>query len=134
MNANLDLLLKSLEAWNRQDLITYRKLYTEDAVIHGLAPVPLDVPTALAGYEAFFAGFPDLHLKVLDTICENGNIAVHFQLTGTQHGPFQGIPATGRAIDVNGITTLHYRDGHVYARWNQLDQMKMLQQLGVIPA
>jgi predicted ester cyclase len=29
---------------------------------------------------------------------------------------------------------MHYRDGRIVERWNQLDQLAMLQQLGVLPA
>ena len=133
MNANHELLNRSLDAWNRHDLDTYRQLYHPDAVIYGLAPVPLDIPAALDGYKAFFAGFPDLKLEVVDTIIEDENIAVRIVVQGTHLNTFQGIPATGKKINVSAITTLHFRDGRVYERWNQLDQMSMMQQLGVIP-
>jgi predicted ester cyclase len=140
MNPNLSLLIQSLDAWNRRDLDTYQHLYAPSAVIYGLAPVPVDVPSALEGYKAFFAGFPDLHLEVLDTVCENtstdgdGTIVVRFNITGTHEGAFQGIPATSKKINVGGITTLRYQKGHVVERWNILDQLTMLQQLGVMPA
>jgi hypothetical protein len=58
MSENLDLLHRSLEAWNRQDLATYAELYAPDAVIRGLGPGPLGVEGMLGVYQAFFAGFP----------------------------------------------------------------------------
>jgi steroid delta-isomerase-like uncharacterized protein len=130
MGQNLDLLLRSLEAWNRHDLETYRELYAPDAVIHGLAPVPIGVAEALEGYNAFFAGFPDLRLSVEETLVDGERIAVRFTVRGAHQGPFQGIPPTGRQIAAQGITVLHYREGRVIARWNQLDQAGMMQQLG----
>lgn len=134
MNENLSLLVRSLEAWNRHDLAAYRELYAPEAVIHGVAPVPLGVAETLGVYTAFFAGFPDLQLTVEETICEGERIAVRFAIGGTHQGEFQGIPPTGRRIAVQGITTLRYHDGRVVERWNQLDQFAMLQQLGVLPA
>lgn len=134
MTSNLERTLTALDAWNRQDLDTYRTLYATGAVLHGLAPVPIDVDGALAGYRAFFAGFPDLCLDVLDHVSEENRLAIRFRVRGTQTGEFQGIPATGRAIDVEGMTILHFRDGQTTERWNVLDQMGMMQQLGVLPA
>ena len=58
MDENLDLLHRSLKAWNRQDLATYAELYAPDAVIRGLAPEPLGVEGMLGVSQAFFAGFP----------------------------------------------------------------------------
>jgi steroid delta-isomerase-like uncharacterized protein len=133
MARNLELLLSSLDAWNRQDLANYRTLYAPDAVIHGIAPAPLSVDAMLGAYSAFFSGFPDLQLTVAETLVDGERIAVRFTIRGTQRGEFQGIPPTGRTIEVQGITMLHFRDGRVVERWNQLDQLGMLGQLGVLP-
>lgn len=133
MHENLSRLLGSLEAWNRHDLAAYRELYAPEAVIHGVAPTPLGVEQTIGVYSAFFAGFPDLRLGVEETICEGERIAVRFAIGGTHQGEFQGIPPTGRQIAVQGMTTLHYLNGRVVERWNQLDQFAMLQQLGVLP-
>jgi steroid delta-isomerase-like uncharacterized protein len=134
MSENLNRLLRSLEAWNRHDLAAYREIYAPEAVIHGIAPTPLGVEATVGAYTAFFAGFPDLRLSIEETICEGERIAVRFSIGGTHQGEFQGIPPTGRRIAVQGITTMHYRDGRIVERWNQLDQLAMLQQLGVLPA
>ena len=134
MAGNVERTLQAMEAWGRQDMETYRTIYHPDAVLHGLAPVPIDVESAVAGYRAFFAGFPDLRFEALDTVADGEKVAVHFQITGTHTGEFQGIPATGRSMQVQGMTILQFRDGKVTERWNQLDQMSLLQQLGVIPA
>ncbi|MCB9135830.1 MAG: ester cyclase [Anaerolineales bacterium] len=134
MNNKLTLLNQAFDAWNQHDLQTYSEIYTPDAVIHGLAPVPLDVPTALMGYEGFFTGFPDIHIEKLDTVSENGQVAVHFRITGTHEGTFLGIPATGQKIDVTGMSILQYKGDLIRERWNILDRMTMMQQLGAIPA
>ena len=132
MTSNVERIQQAMEAWGRQDLETYRTLYHQDAVLNGLAPQPINVEGALAGYRAFFAGFPDLRFETLVTVADGEKVAVHFQITGTHTGEFQGIPATGRRMNVQGITILRFRDGKVSERWNQLDQMGLLQQLGVM--
>jgi steroid delta-isomerase-like uncharacterized protein len=134
MGENLDLLHRSLEAWNRQDLATYSELYAPDAVIRGLGPGPLGVEETLEVYRAFFAGFPDLRLITDETVEEGERIAVRFTVRGTHEGVFQGIPPTGRPVDVQGISILHFSEGRIVERWNLLDQLGLLQQLGVLPA
>lgn len=134
MSQNLDLLLLSLDAWNRHDLARYRELYAPNALIHGFAPEPLGVDAILGGYSAFFAGFPDLELTVEETLVEGERIAVRFTIRGVHAGTFQGMPPTDRPIEVQGFSSLHFRDGRVVERWNQLDQIGMLQQIGALPA
>jgi steroid delta-isomerase-like uncharacterized protein len=134
MGENLDLLHRSLEAWNRQDLATYSELYAPAAVIRGVGPGPIGVDETLGVYRAFFAGFPDLRLTVDETLEAGEHIAVRFTVRGAHQGEFQGIPPTGRPIEVQGISILHFIEGRIVERWNQLDQLGMLQQLGVLPA
>jgi len=133
MNRNVERIRQAMEAWVGQDLDTYRTIYHPDAVLHGFAPHPIDVEGVLAGYRAFFAGFPDIDFEVLDTIVDGEKIAMRFRVTGTHTGEFQGIPATGRGMNVQGMTIMDFRDGKIAERWNQFDQMSLLQQLGVIP-
>jgi predicted ester cyclase len=61
-------------------------------------------------------------------------MAVRITVIGTHEGAFQGIPPTGRRVEVQTISVLHFSEGRVVERWNQLDQLGMLQQLGVLPA
>ncbi|MCC9075549.1 ester cyclase [Litorilinea aerophila] len=133
MNAHVARTMQALKAWSAQDLESYRTLYHPDAVLYGFAPQPIDVESAMQFYRAFFAAFPDVHFETLDTVAEGDRIAMRYRVTGTHAGEFQGIPATGRAIDVQGITILHFRNGKVAERWQQLDLMSLLQQLGVVP-
>ena len=44
-----------------------------------------------------------------------------------------GVPATGRDVEINGITILAFRDDRVIARWAVADMLGLLMQLGAIP-
>lgn len=50
---------------------------------------------------------------------------------GTHVGEFMGVPATGTAISLPGITILRFAGDRVTERWSQAD---MLVQLGAVPA
>jgi predicted ester cyclase len=133
MNEKLELTHKALNAWNRRDLTEYSQLYHPGVKFHGLAPTTLDLAGALEGYRAFFAGFPDMALEVDDSILEGDHLALRFHVNATHTGEFQSIPPTGREINVSGLTILQFHDGKVVERWNQFNQIGMMQQLGVIP-
>lgn len=134
MAGNVERTLQAMEAWGRQDLDEYRTIYHPDAALHGFAPHPIDVDAAMEGYRHFFSGFPDIRFEILDTVADGDQVAMRFRVTGTHTGEFQGIPASGRGMNVQGMTILHFRNGHIAERWNQFDQMGLMQQLGIIPS
>jgi predicted ester cyclase len=54
--------------------------------------------------------------------------------TGTQQGEFQGMPATGKAVDVQLVDIFGFDgDGRLREHWGVIDQLTLLQQLGVVP-
>ena len=71
--------------------------------------------------------------EVVDQIAEGDKVVTRIVSTGTHTGAFQGIPATGKPIRVDGILIERYANGRIVERWDQFDQLGMLQQLGVIP-
>jgi predicted ester cyclase len=47
---------------------------------------------------------------------------------------FMGVPASGTAIALPGITILHFRGGRVIERFSQADMLGLLIQVGAVPA
>jgi predicted ester cyclase len=94
----------------------------------------------LQGYEGFKqlvmlfqSAFPGLQLEIEDTLAEGDKVAARFRLRGTNTGSFQGMPPTGRAIDVTGTGIFRVVDGKVTDNWVNLDALGLMQQLGVVP-
>ena len=83
----------------------------------------------------FIAGFPDLRMEPEDLIASGDKVVVRARGTGTNDGPFMGMPATGKRVDVPLIDILRFGDdGLIYEHWGVFDAMGMMQQLGAIPA
>lgn len=55
--------------------------------------------------QMFQQAFPDLKHIVHETIGGDDSVAARWTVRGTHRGEFQGIPASGKSIDVSGITT-----------------------------
>ena len=67
-------------------------------------------------------------------IAEGDTVVVRGTTSGTQTGAMQGIPPTGKQFKVAGIDIFRVVDGKIVEPWDAVDQLGMLQQLGVIPA
>lgn len=117
------------------DLEAYvQTLYAPDAVLHFLPPgMPGGHDGARLFYTAFLGGFPGVQLIIDDVLVEDDCLVARYHVTGVHGGTFNGIPATGRPIDIGGITFLRYGDGRVVERWSQTDFMGLMGQIGVMP-
>jgi predicted ester cyclase len=71
---------------------------------------------------------------VHDVIAEGDRVVVRWTNAGIHSGEFLGIPPTGRSFDIAGIDIYRIENGRMAEHWHVVDQLTMLQQLGLIPA
>ena len=69
-----------------------------------------------------------------DIIAEDDRVVVRWTNSATHSGTFLGIPATGRSCRFAGIDIYRLEDGRLAERWHVVDQLSMLQQLGLLPS
>jgi steroid delta-isomerase-like uncharacterized protein len=81
----------------------------------------------------FFAGYPDLHWTIEDTIAEKDKVVACWTISGTHKGDYLGVPATNKKISVEGITIHHITNGKIMDSYVSWDIWGMMQQLGVVP-
>jgi steroid delta-isomerase-like uncharacterized protein len=96
---------------------------------------------SLQGYEGFKqlsmlfrSAFPGFHDEIEDLLAESDKVAARWRFHGTNSGSFQGMPPTGKAIDVTATGIFRVVDGKVTDNWVSFDMLGLLQQLGVIPS
>lgn len=77
---------------------------------------------------------PDLHYTIEDVIAEGDTVAGRVTMSGTHHGPYMGIPPTGRSFRVAEMHFVRFRDGKGIEHRAVRDDLGMMRQLGVIPA
>lgn len=114
----------------------YFDLYAANVVLHGFPP---GLPAGAAGVKAFFHGFwsafPDARLRGDDIVAGDGDrVAIRYTIEGTHQGEFAGVAPTGKKVTVTGQTIVRFADGKVAERWNAVDMLGLLQQVGAIPA
>ena len=79
----------------------------------------------------FRAAFSNGHTSIDDAVCDGDKVAWRWSFQGTHTGDLMGIPATGKTVALTGITIDHIAHSQIVERWNQMDMMGLMQQLGV---
>jgi steroid delta-isomerase-like uncharacterized protein len=120
---------------NAGDIDAFGDLLADDFVEHEELP---ELSPSKDGVKTFFrmqlAAFPDLRMDVQDIVADGAKVVARVRYTGTQQGDFQGMPATGKSVDVQLVDIFAFdSDGRVREHWGVLDQLTLLQQLGVVP-
>ncbi len=80
-----------------------------------------------------WVSFPDRAIKVFQIIGEGDRAAARLTWTGTQKAAFAGIPATGKPVEVNGMSVFAMQDGKIREQWIEQDILALYQQLGAAP-
>jgi steroid delta-isomerase-like uncharacterized protein len=80
----------------------------------------------------FRAAFPDWHSDMHLLVGEDDIVVEHFTACGTQTGELMGVAPSGREISVPGINIFRVRDGRIVERWGRLDDLGLMQQLGLV--
>ncbi len=120
------------------------KAHNLDAFVEAFAPnfvehnTPPGQDPGLEGVKQqismLFAAFPDVQFTIEDLIAEGDKVVARGRMTGTHQGEFMGIPATGKQVTQTGIQIARIAKGKVVESWLQVDNLGLMQQLGVIPA
>lgn len=123
------------EVLNKGNLAVADQVVAADYIEHVTAP---GIPNNLDGFKqfatAFRAAFPDFQCTVEDEIAEGDRVVQRLTFRGTQVGAFLGIPATGKQATWSEIHICRMAGGKLVEHWAILDQLGLLQQLGIIPA
>ena len=69
-----------------------------------------------------------------DVIADGHRVVVRWTNAGVHTAEFLGLPPTGRPFDFAGIDIYRMENGRMAEHWHVVDQLTMLQQLGVISA
>jgi predicted ester cyclase len=134
---NAEALYRARERFNRRDA-AYFDLYAGDVVLHGY-PAGIEGRRGVERFErGLWDAFPDAELE-LDEVFELGDrLLVRYRIRGTHRGELAGGagvggPGVGNRVDVAGISIVRMEDGRVVERWQTLDDLGLIQQIGAIP-
>ncbi len=123
------------EMFNTGDLTELENLASADFVDHQMPPeITSTGLQAVRDMVAMYrTSMPDVHQEWLSSATSGDLTFIHFRITGTNTGPWGPMPATGKAMDVNGVDIIRFQDGKAVEHWGYMEEAKMMQQLGLMP-
>lgn len=115
--------LDELDKYIAADFVEHQKMPGYPDGLEGLKKMMAD----------FHAAYSDLKTTVVDVIVEGDKAAAIYHMTGTNTGPFMGMPATNKTFDIHGVDWMRFENGKSVEHWGFMEEMKMMMQLGMMP-
>jgi steroid delta-isomerase-like uncharacterized protein len=94
-------------------------------------PAPLDREAFIQFGREFQIAFPDGCHRFDEVIVEDRKVVTIGKFRATHLGKFQGLPATGKSIEVEVVHIDKLSDDRIVYHWGQGNQAGMMQQLGI---
>jgi ketosteroid isomerase-like protein len=130
---------RGTDTFNAHDLDGFEAVLADDVEVEAPGGFRGEGKAAcVAFFSGWLSAFPDARVEVHE-LHLTGDVAVEDgTFSGTQDGPLRtpagDIPPTGRPVTVDYLQVIRFRDGkHVSFRL-VFDRLRLLEQLGVVPA
>jgi len=107
--------------------------FTTNVVMHASPTDVIGIDSARAYYANYLTGFSDITFSIKDVFGMGKKLVKHWNFKGTHTGAFFGIPATGKKVDIDGVTLVRMESGKIAEERDFLDNLEFMQQLGLIP-
>lgn len=82
--------------------------------------------------EVFETAFPKYEMLIDEMTAEGNRVIIKARVNGTHLGDLGGIAPTFKTVDFPVIVAYEIENGKIISHWMLADQMKLMEQLGVI--
>jgi predicted ester cyclase len=82
-----------------------------------------------AQFKPLVEAFPDWHWEIRHMTIDTEHISLHFKVTGTHKGTFQGVAPTGRKVSTTQFTLYRVVDGKFTDVWDLTDFETIMKQI-----
>lgn len=107
--------------------------FTKDVRFHMKPADVVGIDSAKAYYGQFLTAFSNIVFTMKDVFGQGDKLVKHWNFKGIHTGLFFGIPATGKAIDIDGATIVKMSNGKIAEEQDFFDNMDFMTQLGLVP-
>lgn len=121
------------------EIINHRNLamfndsnFTVNVVMHA-NPDIIGIDSAKAYYSNYLTGFSNITFTIIDVFGQNDKLVKHWNFKGRHTGVFFGIPATGKEVNIDGVTLVRMENGKIAEERDFFDNYDFMKQLGLIP-
>jgi steroid delta-isomerase-like uncharacterized protein len=121
------------EFTNGRQLDLADELFSPEFVDHGAPADRRGVEGVQETMRSFLAAFPDFQFEIEAMVAEGDLVHVRGAISGTQLGPYAGIPGTGKHAQWSAMDDFRFQDGKIVERWTERNRVSQLRQLGAFP-
>src|SRR4051794_31156028 len=133
-SSNAELLAWAFDCLNDHDTAPLRGFWTDTTLERFPDGTARGADEISAYFDAAFAAVPDLRIEVVKIVAEGDDAFVQWHLTGHHTGAaWNGIAASGRRIELDGIDHFVIRDRKVVSNFVVFDQMQFARAVGMMP-
>lgn len=111
---------------NAHDFPAMQTFYTSPLKVNDKPQSPDEVT---AQFQPILNAFPDWHWEVRNLAIDGDYLALHFKVSGTHRGEFEGIEPTGRVVAASQFTLYHVVDGKFAEVWDLVDVQSLVKQV-----
>lgn len=133
--AHKALIRRYADIWNTGNLKIADEIISPDFIGHFPGLVEF---RGINGFKKRFAtmhtAFPDGHYTLEEMIAEGDTVVVRWTIRGTHTGPFDQLEPTRKKVEWSAIVIYRIAEGKIVAMHGEVDNLGLMQQLGVIPA
>ena len=125
------------EVWNKQREDAIDEMFAPSGKAYGFpkANSVLIGPDKFKDIHRFFLGaFPDIHITIHDTICEDDRVAVTWVAEMTHLGDNLGFTPTFQKVSLPGCSVLVVRNGQIHEGKNYMEMEALINRLRAIAA
>lgn len=127
--ANQQVVLNYVDAFNRGDLKALKACFSEDAEIQGVLGTG-QMDRILPIWSQLISGL-GMQLTIEDIMTEGDSVAVRYTERGVFKGEFFGHPPTGKSYELVAMEWFVIRNGKIRQRWGARDQASQARQIGM---
>ncbi len=122
---------KELKAWNNGNLSMIDETFSAEGVMHIVDSEDLVGIQAKKDYiTSTRTSFPDFNVTLDELIIAEDHTIGRWTATGTNTGPMDDSPPTGRKVKYSGVEVARVVDGKTIESWVYYNQAALLIQLG----
>jgi len=131
---NKALVMRYFGAWGSVNFEAIKEIFSPDYVWHRTDGRDLSLEKTIEiktkRNEQSKVAFPDMVFINDDTIVKGDKAVLRYTFRGTHEGEVEGIPATGKVVEVKGIEIVRIENGKIAESWEELNVLRYFQQLG----
>ncbi|KAK4449740.1 hypothetical protein QBC34DRAFT_403921 [Podospora aff. communis PSN243] len=112
---------------NAHNFKAMEDFYTSPTININDEPWPTEKVTAQ--FKPLVEAFPDWKWEIRHFAIDGDYLSLHFRVTGTHLGTFQGVAPTGRKVTMTEFTLYHIVDGKFADVWELTDMEGVMKQI-----